>query len=124
MKSKLIKILSLIILSIILILEFCQVVNAWTPNYSAVTSQTATNTENAVYSIMGSVIRIIRVVGTGIAIIMLIVIGIKYMVASPEGRAEYKKTMPPYVIGAIILFAASNLVSIIQAFANGISSSI
>lgn len=124
MKTKLIKILSLIILSAILILTFCQIVNAWTPNYNAVTSQTASNTENAVYGIMGSVIQIIKVAGTGIAIIMLIVLGIKYMVASPEGRAEYKKTMPPYVIGAIILFAASNLVSILQAFASGISNSI
>ena len=41
------------------------------------------------------------------------VIGIKYMMGSLEERASYKKSMLPYVIGAIMLFAAVNLTAFI-----------
>ncbi len=52
------------------------------------------------------ILGIIRVVGTIIAVGVLMVIGIKYMMGSAEEKAEYKKTMLPYLIGAVILFAA------------------
>ena len=35
------------------------------------------------------------------------------MMGSVEEKAEYKKTLLPYVIGASMVFAASSLVSII-----------
>ena len=35
------------------------------------------------------------------------------MMGSLEERAEYKKTLMPYVIGAVMMFAASSLVNII-----------
>lgn len=60
-----------------------------------------------------SVITIITTVGSIISVIVLIVIGIKYMMGSVEEKAEYKKTLLPFVIGAIILFACSNLAGII-----------
>ena len=41
------------------------------------------------------------------------ILGIKYMIGSVEEKAEYKKTMMPYIIGTTILFAASTIVSII-----------
>ncbi len=52
------------------------------------------------------ILGIIRVIGTIIAVGVLMVIGIKYMMGSAEEKAEYKKTMLPYLIGAVILFAA------------------
>lgn len=59
------------------------------------------------------VLGIIQVVGTIIAVGVLMVIGIKYMMGSAEEKAEYKKTMLPYVIGALILFAAVNIAAVI-----------
>lgn len=41
------------------------------------------------------------------------IIGIKYMLGSTEQRAEYKRTMLPYLIGAIMLFAAVNLTTFV-----------
>ena len=35
------------------------------------------------------------------------------MVGSVEERAEYKKSMIPYLVGAVLLFAGSVVVSII-----------
>lgn len=57
------------------------------------------------------VLGIIRVVGTFIAVAVLMILGIKYMVGSTEERASYKATMLPYVIGSVLLFSAVNITS-------------
>ena len=49
---------------------------------------------------------------------MLVVIGIKYMMGSAEEKAEYKKTLMPYIIGAALVFAASAIAGIIYGFTN------
>ena len=60
-----------------------------------------------------TVVNIVSIVGSGIAIIALIVLGIKYMMGSVEEKAEYKKTMLPYLIGAVFVFGAAVLVKVI-----------
>lgn len=69
---------------------------------------------DTVTSIIGIVLTVVRTVGMGVAIIILIVIGCKYMIASSGERAEIKKYAIHYVIGAIVLFAASGLITIIR----------
>lgn len=63
----------------------------------------------------------IQVIGSIISVITLSIIGIKYMVGSVEEKAEYKKTMIPYIIGAILVFATSNLVAIIYKYGQGLN---
>ncbi len=63
--------------------------------------------------VLNAVIKLIQIVGSGIAIIMVIMLGIKYMLASPGEKADYKKTAVPILIGCILLFAASNIAGII-----------
>ena len=67
--------------------------------------------------IMGSIVDVVRVVGTGVAIIMIIFVAIKYMTAAPGERADIKKHAIPFVVGAIVLFASTNILSIIKDFA-------
>lgn len=55
----------------------------------------------------------VQIIGSVMAVIIISVIGIKYIYGSVEEKAEYKKTMIPYLIGAVFLFASSNLVQII-----------
>lgn len=59
------------------------------------------------------IIKIISTVGVVASVAMLIVLGIKYMMGSVEEKAEYKKSLTPYVIGAGLVFAASSIVQII-----------
>lgn len=66
----------------------------------------------------GKILGVVQTVGTGIAIIMLIVIGVKYMIASAQEKAQLKDTLMPYLIGAILLFAGTNILSIIVNFIN------
>ncbi len=59
----------------------------------------------------------IQTLGSILSVIVLVVLGIKYMIGSVEEKAEYKKTMIPYLTGAILLFAGSNIVQIIYDWA-------
>lgn len=68
----------------------------------------------------GKIVGLVRVVGTIVAVGMLIVVGIKYMMGSAEERAEYKKTLFPYMVGAVLIFGASNLTQIIYTWASGL----
>lgn len=68
----------------------------------------------------GQILTIVRIVGMAVAVIMLTILGIKYVAASPNEKADYKKGMTVYVIGAVLLFGASLLLGVIQNFVNGI----
>lgn len=56
---------------------------------------------------------IIRYIGTGISIIMVLWLGIKYMISSVEEKAEIKKRAIPVVIGSVLIFGTTNLLSIL-----------
>ena len=56
----------------------------------------------------------IQFVGTIISVIVLIGIGIKFIYGSAEERAEYKESLKPYLIGAIMLFSTTNILAIIS----------
>lgn len=61
-------------------------------------------------NIGNKMVGVVQVIGVIVSVAVLGVIGIKYMVGSVEEKAEYKKTMFPYFIGAIMLFGITNLV--------------
>lgn len=67
-----------------------------------------------------SVIGLVQLVGTILSVVILVIIGIKYMMGSTEEKAEYKKTMIPYIVGAIVIFAASWLSGIVYNWASGL----
>ena len=48
-----------------------------------------------------------------ISVVMIAVLGIKYMMGSAEEKAEYKKTMIPYIVGALLVFAGTSLVKVV-----------
>ena len=64
--------------------------------------------------ISGQIIGIISVVGTLVSIAMLLIIGIKYMIASPDQKANLKARAVPYLIGAALIFGAANILRFIE----------
>lgn len=84
---------------------------------SEVKTDTAVEGTQKVKDVGNSVTSIIRIVGTIIAVAILIVLGIKYMMGSAEEKAEYKKTLFPYIVGAVLIFAASNLADMVYSWA-------
>ena len=89
------------------------------PSQVAKPDTSANGIEN-VKTIGNDILGIIRVVGTIVAVGMLIVLGIKYMMGSAEERAEYKKTLFPYFVGAVLIFAASSLTNMIYNWASAL----
>ena len=71
---------------------------------------------NKVTKILGSTLNLVQVVGLGVAIIMLVVIGIRWVGAPVNKRVELKKTLVLYVMGAIFIFAAVGLLQIIKIY--------
>ena len=62
---------------------------------------------------INNVVGIIQVIGSIVSVVVLIVLGIKYMMGSIEEKAEYKRTMMPYVVGAVLFFGIINITSAI-----------
>ena len=48
------------------------------------------------------------------AVILLIILGVRFMVASPDGKAEIKKSAVIYVVGAFLVFAAGAILGILS----------
>ena len=116
--KKVMKIVVALLVAVMLVTAFTQVVSA-SVNLDQFTEEDNSGASNVVSNIIGSIIYIARIIGAGVAIIMLIVLAIQYIAASPEGKAEIKKNSTIYIVGAIILFAASAILGIIQNFAEG-----
>ena len=76
----------------------------------------ATNAQTSAIKILSSILDIIRTIGAAVAVIILIVIACKYIIASAGDRADIKKYATTYVIGALILFGASGITSLIKNF--------
>lgn len=49
----------------------------------------------------------VKTIGESIGIVMILIIGIRYLMGSTEERAEYKQSMIPYIIGAILIFSGA-----------------
>lgn len=62
---------------------------------------------------MGNIIiGFLQIGGSIISVVVLIILGIKYIFGSVEEKAQYKKTMVPYIIGAIMVFGITNILGI------------
>lgn len=75
-----------------------------------------------VVTLGATIVTIMQTVGVVVAVVILLILGIKYMVGSAEEKAEYKKTMIPYIVGAILIFAATTIVSVVYNLANSFNS--
>ena len=72
----------------------------------------------AVTKIISAVLTVVRTAGAAIAIIMLMTIAAKYIIASAGDRADIKKYAVNYIIGALILFGTTGILGIVQNFVN------
>ena len=59
----------------------------------------------------------LRTIGMVVVAVGILVLGIKYMIGSTEEKAKYKETMKPYIIGCIMIFATTTILSIISVVA-------
>ena len=73
--------------------------------------------ENELQQKAGLILGIINVVGIVVSVMTLMVLGIKYMFGSVEEKAEYKKTMGMYLLGAVLVFSVTTIPNILYKIA-------
>ena len=61
----------------------------------------------------GKIMGIIRNISAIASVIIIMVIGVKYILGSVEEKAEYKKTFLPLIIGIILVVSATTIASFI-----------
>ena len=79
---------------------------------------TTMSTSGGVFGAINTVIGLLQIAGTGISVLIVTILGIKYILASVGEKAEIKKQAVPIVIGAVLLFGAVNIMAIVENFAN------
>lgn len=81
-------------------------------------SGTMANTDSRIGNVINNVIGLLQMVGSGIALIVITLLGMKYILASPSEKADVKKAVMPIIIGCILLFGAVNLMAAVANFAS------
>lgn len=61
----------------------------------------------------GQIMGMIRNVAAIAAVIIIMVLGVKYMLGSVEEKADYKKSFIPLIIGIILVVAATTIATFI-----------
>ena len=82
----------------------------------------STDGQDEVIGKASTILSVITSLGMVIAVLMSAILGIKYMLGSVEEKADYKKGLIPYFVGAILLFGICTIVKAMQQFGNSINS--
>ena len=115
--KKLTKVLSVVMITIMMVSYFSTAVLAIATDPNTFDGKSNTIDSSQINGFMNSVINIVSMVGSAVAIIALIILGIKYMMGSAEEKAEYKKSFVPLLVGAILVFGAATVAKIIVGLA-------
>ena len=78
-------------------------------------------TSNKVENIISKMLTAVTNIGMIVSVLILAILGIKYMLGSVEEKAEYKKDLLPYLIGAILLFGILTFIKIFMSLGEKIS---
>lgn len=114
--KKVLKIVAVILL-VMLAFTVIQPVFADTIDPKTITGDVKSVEVSGIQGIANKVATIIRNVAIVVGVIMLMIIGVKYMLGSAEEKADYKKSLMPLVIGILIVMFASTIVSFILSVA-------
>lgn len=105
------KILSMAIMAVMILSVLSSSVFALTPGDIQAST---TSADSTIQTIGGKVLSAVTTAGIVLSVLMLAVLGVKYMLGSSEEKAEYKKSMMPYLIGALLVFAASTIATAVK----------
>lgn len=113
--NKTIKIISVLLIALLLVATLSQASLA--TNYKNMIDQVDKDANasdidtSGITGKMGDIVRAIRNIAAVGSVLILSILGIKYMIGSTEERAEYKKSFMPLIIGIIVVVAASSIAS-------------
>lgn len=120
--KKSMKILSIMLVAIMVVMMLSTVVSATNVfNPSDVADNLSDDGLQGISVLGGKIVSAVTMVASIVSVLVLVILGIKYMMGSAEEKAEYKKTLIPYFVGAILVFAASAIAGAVYTFAGTIT---
>ena len=81
------------------------------------------NTENTISqsslkNTIDLIYNILLALGVIVAVVAGAILGVQFMVASADGKAELKERLVPYVVGCVVIFGAFGIWKIVMIFIN------
>ena len=113
--KKTLKILTIALIVLMVVLMSTNVLAAGTPiNPSDLEDKIDYGTDDGgLTSKAGQIMGMIRNVAVIAAVIIIMVLGVKYMLGSVEEKAEYKKSFIPLIVGIVLVVSATAIASFI-----------
>ena len=119
--NKKIKIISILLVAIMVVMALSTtvmaaggIIDGLDPDYTD---------SSGVTGVGKKIVNIISTVAVVISVIVLLILGIKYMIGSASEKAEYKKTMIPYLVGALLVFGAGAIAKVVVSLAQTVTTS-
>ena len=118
--NKIVKIISILML-VIMLATVAMPVFATDAGYSTVIKNIKDKAEDpttnvdttGMEEIAGKVLKLVRNVAVILAVILITVLGVKYMMGSVEEKAGYQKSFVPLIVGAVVVVAATQLATML-----------
>ena len=111
--NKTVKMISTLLIALILVATVSSV--CFASNYKNIITDVdnkaaASNVDtSAINEKAGNIIKAIRNIAAVASVVIVSILGIKYMIGSTEEKAEYKKSFIPLIVGIIVVVAATSI---------------
>jgi len=107
------KIILILIISIFFLTNISFAAKGWDYGFKASDSGIE-NEVTKVEALGNGIIGIIQIVGVAVGVIMLIILGVKYMTSASSEKADIKKKSIIYIVGAILVFSSTGILQLIK----------
>lgn len=115
--KKLDKVLS-VILVVLMLACICTNVFAAITTDSITSNKDLNGADTTMAGIGSTILTVVTNIAIILAVVVIAVLGVKYMMGSLEEKAEYKKSMIPYLVGAVLVFGAGIIGKAVVGFAS------
>lgn len=113
---KIIKIITIILICFLMVSNVISYASNPVDNFKGNIDGGANDSKTAIVNIISGILNIVRIIGVSVSVSMLLVVACKYIIASAGDRADAKKYAINYIIGALILFGASGIITLAKKF--------
>ena len=117
MNKKLVKILTTVLLIVMMV---SVAANCFAINPSEITGSTSGTGSTEIANVGKSIVGILQTVGIILSVIVLIILGIKYMMGSAEEKADIKGLLIPYIVGCVIIFGSFAIWKLVVTILQGV----
>lgn len=116
--KKTMKLVSILLLAVILLANMSTICLATKIDPSTITPTYDGIKVDGIKTTAQKVMGLIRNIAVIAGVLLIAVLGVKYMLGSVEEKAEYKKSFMPLIVGAVVVMAATQIATMIFSLAS------